>query len=500
MQGFFEDKKFLNNSNVICHLTDTYFIKESKIGEKIDLPGFARIFKILDLLSNKKENNILFLHSGDFLFPSFLSSFFKGKQIVDILNQCGLNYCTLGNHDFDGGSKVLKKRIKESKFKYIITNLSTPKSFSSKILNYDVWPRKTPIVAILGIAGKMTVEKAIDSGFRVKNLKNSLKKNMAEIREKFPDIKILIVLSHMGDQEDLQLKAILNKTWKSNSVIFGGHDHNKLISYNPKLDKCMLVKGKSNARTMQIINLNGIINKQNQNLEKQLLILGSKDFQRVKPSRKIEEKIESWFEKLKKQNRLPSNKIVKKFPKGVVLDGTESSLRQGSTNLGNFVTDCLKNYTNSDIALVNSGHFRCDRYFLEKLRVSDLFNIFVMEQKSVILVTKLSKKECLLLLKHAYSEVGKGKVLQVSKDVLDVLNKPSSDDKVRVAVISDMLFTDEDGFANIIAKQRKISPKKFRNSLKKDVLSDTNLIEGIIKTANQVNYDSKIRFQVGKKY
>lgn len=501
MKDFFETSQQLKNCNIICHLTDTYFIKESKIGKKIDLPGFARIFKILELVSNNnKEKNVLFVHSGDFLFPSFLSNHFKGKQIIDILNECGLNYCTLGNHDFDGGFETLQERIKESKFKYIITNLSAPKPISPKILKYDIWPRKSPMVAIVGLAGKMTAEKASDNGFKIKDLHNSLKKNLCEIKQNFPNIKILIVLSHMGDREDLQLKKILNKTWQNNSIIFGGHDHNKLISYDSKLDKCMLVKGKSNARTMQVMNLDGIINQNNQNLKKHLMVLDLDDYQKFKPSKKIEGRIESWFEKLKKQNKLPSNKIVKRFPKATVLDGTESSLRKGTTNLGNFVTDCLRNYTNSDFALINSGHFRCDRHFLEKLRISDLFNIFVMDKKSMILVTKLSKKECLIFLKHAYAEVGKGKILQISKDTFDVLEKTPGNTEFRVALIADMLFSDEDGFGEILAKHRKTSLANLRKALKKDILSDTNLIQGVMKTASHVNYDSEIRFQVGKSY
>lgn len=486
---------------IICHLTDTYFIKESKIGEKIELPGFGRILKILELLSEKqKEKNVLFVHSGDFLFPSLLSNYFKGKQIVDILNECGLNFCTLGNHDFDGGLGVLKKRIQESKFEYIITNLTTTKIISKKILNYRVWPENSPIIAIFGIAGEMTAKKAQENGFKIKNLKNSLSKNISEVRKRFPNIKILVILSHMSDVEDFQLKKLVSTVWPFYSIIFGGHDHNNLISYNLRSDRCLLVKGKSNGRTMQVVNLSEIINKKNPNLEKNLFVLGSKVYQKIKPSKKIEIRVESWFKKLKKQNTLSSNKIVKKFPKGEVLDGTETSLRKGTTNLGNFVTDCLQKYTDSDFALINSGQIRCDRSFLEKLRVADLLNIFVMEQGGRILVTKLSKKEGILFLRHAYNTVGKGKILQISKGTLDALKKAPSKTEFSVALIADMVFSDEDGFGEILAKHRKTSLANLRKSLRKDIQKNKDLIDCIIKTANHVNYDPKMRYQVGMSF
>ncbi|MBT8172774.1 MAG: metallophosphoesterase, partial [Nitrosopumilus sp.] len=211
------------NSLVIVHITDTYFLKESKIGNKIDLPGFARIYGVLELLSKKfEEENILFLHGGDFLFPSFLSNHYKGKQMIDILNQCRLDYCTLGNHDYDGGSKILEKRIHESKFKYLITNLIPPKNISKKILQYDVWPKKNPQIAIVGISGKMTATKATENGFKIKDMKKSLHSTLNKIKKKFPEINLLAVLSHMGDSEDIDLKKNLNNMWSGNSIVFGG--------------------------------------------------------------------------------------------------------------------------------------------------------------------------------------------------------------------------------------------------------------------------------------
>ena len=231
-------------------------------------------------------------------------------------------------------------------------------------------------------------------------------------------------------------------------------------------------------------------------MKKNLIILSSKDYGRFPKSKQIEQIIESWFKKLKKQNKLPTNKIIKKFSKGIILDGTEVSLRKGTTNFGNFVTDCLKNHTHADIAMINSGHFRSDRRFTERIGVLDLFFTFVMEDRGNIMVTQLTKKECVLFLKHAYSDVGKGKILQFSKNTLSILKKRKNNEKIPVALISDMIYSNEDGFGNILARNRKISITKLRKLLAKDIVKNTNLIEGIIKTAHKVRYDPKIRMKV----
>ncbi|MDX1441593.1 MAG: 5'-nucleotidase C-terminal domain-containing protein, partial [Nitrosopumilaceae archaeon] len=339
-------------------------------------------------------------------------------------------------------------------------------------------------------------DRAVENKFKIKNQKDSLKSVISEIKQKFPGVKLLIVLSHMSDMEDLQLKKQLNSLWRNNSIILGGHDHSQLISFDKRFENCMLVKGQSNARTLQLISFDNKITLKTHDLKKNLIVLTSKDLREFPKSSHIEKVIESWFKKLKKQNKLPKNKIIKNFSKGIVLDGTEVSLRKGTTNFGNFITDCLKNYTHADIAMINSGHFRGDRFYSEKIDVLDLLFTFVMEERENIMITQLTKKECLLFLNHAFSEVGKGRILQFSKNTQCVLKKIKSDEKVRVALISDMIYSNEDGFAKILAKNRKISIVKLRRTLEKDIVKDTNLIDAIIKTAHKVNYDPKVRKQI----
>ncbi|MDH3825611.1 MAG: hypothetical protein OES14_07455, partial [Nitrosopumilus sp.] len=92
-----------------------------------------------------------------------------------------------------------------------------------------------------------------------------------------------------------------------------------------------------------------------------------------------------------------------------------------------------------------------------------------------------------------------GKILQLSKGTLDILKNAKDNAKFRVMLISDMILTDEDGFGKILANYRKISIPKLRKLLKKDIITDSNLIAGILKSADKINYDSDIRLKVGTK-
>jgi len=42
------------------------------------------------------------------------------RQMIDAWNTAGLDYATFGNHEFDFGPDVLKERMKESKFGWLL--------------------------------------------------------------------------------------------------------------------------------------------------------------------------------------------------------------------------------------------------------------------------------------------------------------------------------------------------------------------------------------------
>lgn len=81
-----------------------------------------------------ENSNTLTVLAGDFLSPSLLGTLkwegerIKGKHMVDVLNATGIDLVTFGNHEFDIDEASLQKRINESKFDWVSTNVSQLKS------------------------------------------------------------------------------------------------------------------------------------------------------------------------------------------------------------------------------------------------------------------------------------------------------------------------------------------------------------------------------------
>src|SRR6185503_2374576 len=94
-----------SRSAVILAINDVYRIEGVERGT---VGGIARVRTLRQQLE-REHPDLLVMHAGDLLFPSFLSRSFNGEQMVDVLN--GLDgdetafdprmFVVFGNHEFE---------------------------------------------------------------------------------------------------------------------------------------------------------------------------------------------------------------------------------------------------------------------------------------------------------------------------------------------------------------------------------------------------------------
>ena len=499
------EKLFSENPEIIIvHVADTYFIEETKVYDKVDLPGFARFNSLLHSIKShpiiqKNKTPVITLHGGDFLFPSLMSVNFEGRQMIDVMNLCRFDYCTLGNHDFEQGNEILYSRMSEANFDVICANIKDSRNNDMRIKRHVICNDKKglPFAAIIGIAGKATLEKARQNDFETNSMESELKKEIQKIKKNYSTVSHLIILSHMSNREDVKLQEWCKSNWDGFTYILGGHDHNDLLNYDDKHPKSILVKGESNCRTVQIVGLkkeDGMTDKNH--LPQNIVIMKSSQLSEFTPDSQLQKKVSRWETNLKQILDEPnSDRIIKKFPEQTVLDATELQLRKGSTNFGNFIADCMQKFTDSDIAFINSGHFRGDRKIGNELKTSNLRRMFVLDKKDLLVKISMSKKECVDFLKHAFSEEGRGKILQISKDTQKILEKSRDKDIVSVVTLWDMIRTNDDGFTTILANSRKKSVKEITAEMQNQIIPNSSIFD-ILEKSSDVEYDSAIRISV----
>src|SRR3712207_5952918 len=89
--------------------------------------GLARVSTLRKRVMQESPHT-LFLLSGDTISPSVESITYKGAQMIDAWNAVGLDYSVFGNHEFDYGDEELLKRVKESKFRWLGSNVVDSKT------------------------------------------------------------------------------------------------------------------------------------------------------------------------------------------------------------------------------------------------------------------------------------------------------------------------------------------------------------------------------------
>jgi 2',3'-cyclic-nucleotide 2'-phosphodiesterase (5'-nucleotidase family) len=268
----------------VVHLNDTYLIDER---EDRRLPGFARIIATVNRLRAHikeitGENRLLVVHSGDFLFPSLLSSKYdKGQTMVKLLNRVGVDYCVLGNHEFDKGAEVLAARLREAKFKVLLANAADPTGLIREgwqVRRGVIWgedERNPPaLVALTGVVsadvhqsfespdpdpdplvsawhGTYDPDRKAKWTFTPPNVAVIEWLKNVETLERENDINIpfRIVLTHATQNEDRALRRQIPDMPRT--YILGGHDHD--IEWMEDDKDVYVMKNLANAETVRVM-------------------------------------------------------------------------------------------------------------------------------------------------------------------------------------------------------------------------------------------------------
>lgn len=249
---------------VIVHMNDTYLIQEKGLEDKL-LPGLARVASLVHRIRKtvkryETEDRTLVVHSGDYLSPSYLSKrcSTRGRQMIELMGHCGIDFATLGNHEFDldaaDSAEVLMSAISSrcARFQTIVTNLR-PYRRSRRISKIALWPKADPFIAILGLAGSDTINVARKHGFCAENdIEGPLKSALGKIKRD-PRIRFLAILSHLEREEDKKLQSFLHKEWNQHgfAYVLGGHDHH--IAWQEPGSYVSLSKNRSNCATLTVV-------------------------------------------------------------------------------------------------------------------------------------------------------------------------------------------------------------------------------------------------------
>ncbi len=266
----------------------------------------------------RSEKPTLLLSAGDMIQGSNWANLTEGKSVIELMNAMQFDAMVVGNHDFDFGKEVLKKRISEEKFPVLSANVQGIESLKPFIIR-ELSGIKIAIIGVVTEETPTATHPKNIEGLRFESVESTLERFLGELKGK---VDLVIALSHIGFHAD----RLLTENLQDIDVIVGGHSHTK-VETPAVVGHTIISQAWEHGKALGILDLtieNGKIIKFHGYLEE------------ISPETASEEpSIKALVEKYSSMvNSLLDQKI------GVALiDLDGENVRKRETNLGNFIAD-----------------------------------------------------------------------------------------------------------------------------------------------------------------
>ena len=339
---------------IILQVNDVYEISPVAGGKE---GGLARLATLKKQLLDENPNTYLFL-AGDLFSPSALGTAkvdgvrLDGKHIVDVMNHVGLEYSTIGNHEFDIAEEAFFARIEESNSVWtsanVVDNNGQPFPGITQHSEFTVQDHDGDQL-IVGVVGGML--KNFVSKYST--FEEPLPAIKAEVAKMTDSSDFIVALTHLTMAEDMELAVQVPDI----DVIMGGHERENIQALRGS-PGTLITKADANARTAYIHRIKYDL--EQDSFEHSATLRRIDDSLEDDPE--VEKVVKKWediaFQGFKQQGFEPDDLVTTTTDN---LDGREASVRNHETNLSKLIGDGMLHMSDAaSISISNSGSIRID--------------------------------------------------------------------------------------------------------------------------------------------
>ena len=410
----------------------------------------ARVETVHQELVAKNKNTLLVM-AGDFLNPSLLGTMkhegvrVRGKQMIEVMNAMSFDLVAFGNHEFDIPKKDLQKRMDESNFPWISSNVFNKTADSIKQFYQELSGVKRLI------KGSFIKEIFDEDGTKIKvgfisvcipsNPKDYVlyKDMFSAIVKEYESIKnkvdIVFGLTHVKIEHDREIAKLLPNI----PLIMGGHEH---TNKNEMIGNVRITKADANAKTAYIHSINYDKKNKNTIISSQLKSIDTS----ITDNLKVKLVVDKWSQVMEDQiSKIVENPYEIIYTSKVPLDARDAPIRSKQTNLGNMIARSMAySYDNKvDCSIVNGGSIRIDDQLIGDINSIDIFRVLPFGGP----VLKVEMKGSLLkkVLQYGENAAGSGAYLQRNNiqfinKTFTINNKKISSSTIYTVALSDYLM------------------------------------------------------------
>lgn len=322
------------------------------------IPYLATLIK-----QTRAEEETSFLFDAGDIFTGSLAKKTHGKLSFDLYSAMGYDAITLGNHEFEYGWKTLKETMPRASYPVLNANIKFEGNDAQFAQPYTIVERNGVRIGVIGVMGIDAFYKTMWKGNRKGlTISDPIETTQFWIDKIRNDVDMVVVLTHQNKTAPMQTDkeaddevqrgfdedyAMAGKL-KGVDVIYGGHSDNGL--WKPVV----------HPETGTVISLTFgqgkylAYNKFSVNTEKHnVKLLEGKLIPVESDKLKRDEKTGHLIDTARAQYPELSETLA-------TLDKTAYRRYYRESNVGNLVTDIMREAGNADIAMLSSGSIRVD--------------------------------------------------------------------------------------------------------------------------------------------
>lgn len=369
--GYFDDKvTVVNTADMHGHL-----VYDDDVGGYYSLEdvnvimGMPLIKTLIEEEKAKNKEKTLVFDCGDTFHGPNEGCMNKGEASVECAKLMGIDAAVPGNHDFNYGIKRFFEISNEINYPIIASNIyKDGKLAFDEYKIYDVGGKK---VAVFGLVFKELLDYSDARDFEDVSIEDPVKvaeKLIPELRKK---ADVVILLSHMGPNMDEELAAKVSGI----DMILSSHLHD--IMKTPKVVNGTYIAEPGGWTTH--IGVTNFYFKGGKLSKIKWELKNSKDKEKADP------KMDAIGQKYHAISYEEQKEVIGKT--NTKLIGMRTKARTQEINLGNLMTDAMREAAKADIALLNGGGIRQS---LEEgdVRVYDIGKVMPFDNRLVTLELK----------------------------------------------------------------------------------------------------------------
>ena len=329
----------------------------------------------------RREKPSLLLAAGDFIQGHNWTNLSRGKAAVELLNLLEVDAMVAGNHEFDFGPEVLRKRIAEARFPVLGANVGGFDPLRPHVIREVGGVR----VAILGVVTDDTpvaTHPRNVAGLTFHAPAETVSRHLGELRRR---ADIVVVLSHLGYGADRKLAGQVPGI----DVIVGGHSHTR-VDHPTRIGNTLIVQAWEHGKALGVLDVDveeGKIVAFNGRLEDIRPRGGAPDAAVQALVEKYREQADAALQGKAGETRVP-------------LVG--ENVRRRETNLGNLIADMMRELAGADAAIINGGGIRSG-IPAGTIRVKDVYTVLPFD--NYIVAVRLRGHAIRQALEHGVSRV-----------------------------------------------------------------------------------------------